>query len=267
MPISELIKLVYDKTGYSDMLKNSGVEGLERIANVGELISNAVIYEEGNPDATLSDFLEDVALVSDVDNYDENADAVVLMTIHSAKGLEFPVVFLPGFEDGIFPSLQSAINPEELEEERRLAYVAITRAKERLYCIHVRERMIFGKTQFNPRSRFIDEIPEEIIDFGYIAKPDPEKPANRQRKPAISREFYKTADLAAGVGKTDSVETFKVGDRVSHITFGEGEIISVKPMGADLLYEIMFDSVGMKKLMATYAKLKKAELIGQTGGE
>ena len=131
MPVSELIKLVYDRTGYSDMLKNSGIEGLERIANVGELISNAVAYEQDNSEASLAGFLEDVALISDVDNYDENADAVVLMTMHSAKGLEFPVVFLPGFEDGIFPSIQSASDPEELEEERRLAYVAITRAKER----------------------------------------------------------------------------------------------------------------------------------------
>ena len=257
MPVSELIKLVYDKTGYSEMLQNSGIEGLERIANVGELINNAVVYETDNPDASLSGFLEDVALVSDVDNYDETADAVVLMTIHSAKGLEFPVVFLPGFEDGIFPSIQSAMNPEDLEEERRLAYVAITRAKERLYCVHVRERMIFGKTQFNPRSRFIDEIPEELIDLGYMPKPENAPPTGRQRKPVISKEFFKSADLASDVGRASAIETFSVGDRVTHITFGNGEILSVKPMGADLLYEIMFETVGTKKLMATYAKLKR----------
>ncbi len=256
MPISELIKLLLEKTGYAEMLKNSGIEGLERIANVGELINNAVTYETDNEDASLRGFLEDVALVSDIDNYDETADAVVLMTIHSAKGLEFPVVFLPGFEDGIFPSIQSANNPEDLEEERRLAYVAITRAKEKLFCVHVRERMIFGKTQFNPRSRFIDEIPEELVDLGYMPKPE-EKPTQRSRKPVISKEFYKPADLAAGVGKNDSANVLAVGDRVKHITFGEGEILSVSPMGSDWMYEIAFDNVGTKKLMATYAKLRK----------
>jgi len=256
LPVSELIKQVYQKTGYSEMLQNSGIEGLERIANVGELISNAVAYETDNPDASLEGFLEDVALVSDVDNYDENADAVVLMTIHSAKGLEFPIVFLPGFEDGIFPSIQAAMEPEELEEERRLAYVAITRAKERLFCVHVRERLIFGKTQFNPRSRFIDEIPSELIDLGYIPKADPEQ-SGRSKKPVISQEFFKKADLASDVGRSETAEQFEPGDRVKHYNFGEGEILSAKQMGADIMYEIMFDNVGTKKLMATYAKLKR----------
>ena len=256
LTVSDLIRQVYERTGYAEMLKNSGIEGIDRIANIGELISNAVAYEQDNPDATLEGFLEDIALVSDIDNYDENADAVVLMTIHSAKGLEFPVVFIPGFEDGIFPSVQSSMDPEELEEERRLAYVAITRAKERLYCVHVRERMIFGKTQFNPRSRFIDEIPEELVDLGYIQKPEHDN-APRSKKPTISAEFFKKADLTADIGRTGTSEQLEVGDRIKHHTFGEGEIISVKPMGADYMYEIIFDSVGTKKLMATYAKLKK----------
>ncbi len=254
--VSELIKLVAVRTGYNDMLFGLGEEGMERIANIGELVNNAVAYETDNPDASLEGFLEDVALVSDVDNYDDAADAVVLMTIHSAKGLEFPIVFIPGFEDGIFPSIQSAMDPEELEEERRLAYVAITRAKERLYCVHVRERMIFGKTQFNPRSRFIDEIPEELVDLGFIPKADSEQ-TPKSKKPVISREFFKKADLASEVGRTETSEQFEVGDRVKHYNFGEGEIISVKPMGADVMYEIIFDAVGTKKLMATYAKLKK----------
>ena len=254
--ISELIKLVAVRTGYNDMLFGLGEEGMERIANIGELVNNAVAYETDNPDASLEGFLEDVALVSDVDNYDDTADAVVLMTIHSAKGLEFPVVFIPGFEDGIFPSMQSAMDPEELEEERRLAYVAITRAKERLYCVHVRERMIFGKTQFNPRSRFIDEIPEELVDLGFIPKTDSEQ-TTKSKKQAISKEFFKKADLASEIGRTETSEHFEVGDRVKHYNFGEGEIISVKPMGADVMYEIIFDTVGTKKLMATYAKLKK----------
>ena len=253
-PTSELIKIVLDKTGYAEMLKNSGIDGLERIANIGELISNAVEYEENNPEPNLSGFLEDVALVSDVDNYDETADAVVMMTIHSAKGLEFPVVFLPGFEDGIFPSIQAANNPDDLEEERRLAYVAITRAKEKLFCVHVRERLIFGKTQFNPRSRFLDEIPEEIVDLGYMPRPEQ---APRSRKPTISKELTTPASIASDVGKTKNEDVFAVGDKVRHITFGDGEIISVKPMGSDWMYEIIFDKVGTKKLMATYAKLKR----------
>ncbi len=256
LSVSELIRLVYERTGYEEMLKLSGIEGAERIANIGELISNAVSYESETPEPSLEGFLEDVALVSDIDNYDEDADAVVLMTIHSAKGLEFPVVFLPGFEDGIFPSIQSAMDPEELEEERRLAYVGITRAKERLYCVHVRERLIFGKTQFNPRSRFIDEIPSELVDLGYIPKPDGE-PTMQKKKPVISQEFFKKAALASDIGRSESSEQFEVGDRVKHYNFGEGEIISVKPMGADVMYEIIFDTVGTKKLMATYAKLRK----------
>ncbi len=254
--VSELIRLVYERTGYEEMLRNSGIEGIERAANVGELISNAVTYENENPDASLEGFLEDVALVSDIDNYDETADAVVLMTIHSAKGLEFPVVFIPGFEDGIFPSIQSSMDPEELEEERRLAYVAITRAKERLYCVHVRERMIFGKTQFNPRSRFIDEIPSELVDLGYVQKYESDQ-SSKQKKPVISSEFYRKADIAADVGRARTSVEFSIGDRVSHYNFGEGEIISAKPMGTDIMYEIIFDNVGTKKLMATYAKLKK----------
>ncbi len=255
-PVSELIRKVYVRTGYEDMLKAMGIEGIDKIANIGELINNAVAYETDNPEATLEGFLEDVALVSDIDNYDSTADAVILMTIHSAKGLEFPVVFIPGFEDGIFPSMQSAMDPEELEEERRLAYVAITRAKEKLFCVHVRERMIFGKTQFNPRSRFIDEIPEELIDLGYVQKIESGQP-QKSKKPVISRELLKKADLASDVGKTNIIEQFEVGDHVYHHTFGKGEIISAKPMGADIMYEIIFDKVGTKKLMATYAKLQK----------
>lgn len=257
-PVSELIKRVIDVTGYAAMLKNAGLEGLERIANVGELINNAVNYENTAEEPSLNGFLEEVALISDIDNYDETADAVVLMTIHSAKGLEFPVVFLPGFEDGIFPSLQASNDPEELEEERRLAYVAITRAKERLYCIHVRERMIFGRTQFNPRSRFIDEIPKELIDPGYMPKPE-SGTFGKSRKPTISKEFFSSATIASDVGKTGAIESFSAGDAVVHPTFGRGMILSAKKMGGDILYEIVFDSVGTKKLMATYAKLKPAE--------
>lgn len=271
--LSVLFQKVLEMTGYMKMLEAAGITEIDRVQNVKELVSNAVAYEEANPEATLSGFLEEVALVSDVDNYDENADAVVLMTIHSAKGLEFPVVFLPGMEEGLFPSMQSAMNPEELEEERRLAYVAITRAKTRFYALHVRERLIYGKTNFNQRSRFLDEIPEEYVTVELpksIRRQAEEaeaaangdtvtSPGERKKKIVMSKEFFRESDLSAGVGRTQSYDRFAVGDVVSHFTFGRGVILSVREMGADILYEIAFDSVGTKKLMATYAKLRKCD--------
>ena len=271
--LSVLFEKVLELTGYMKMLEAAGITEIDRVQNVKELVSNAVEYEENNPDATLSGFLEEVALVSDIDNYDEEADAVVLMTIHSAKGLEFPVVFLPGMEEGLFPSMQSAMNPEELEEERRLAYVAITRAKTRLYALHARERLIYGKTNFNQKSRFLEEIPEEFATIeipksirrqaeeAEAAANGGERPANgeRRKKITMSKEFFRESDLSSGVGRTQSYDRFAAGDKVSHFTFGRGVILSVREMGADILYEIAFDTVGTKKLMATYAKLKKCD--------
>lgn len=171
-PLSVLIEKVIEKSGYRKMLKDGGEEEKDRLSNIEELVSNAVTYTENNEDATLSGFLEEVALVADVDNYDADADAIVLMTIHSAKGLEFPVVFLPGMEENIFPGAQSAFENSELEEERRLAYVAVTRAKEKLFMIHCRSRLQYGRTSFNAESRFIREIPEEICEFESMTQPD-----------------------------------------------------------------------------------------------
>ncbi len=273
-PLPELIRAVLDRTGYMKMLEDAGITEIDRVQNAKELVSNAAAYAEANPGATLSGFLEEVALVSDVDNYDETADAVVMMTIHSAKGLEFPIVFLPGMEEGLFPGLQSAMNAEELEEERRLAYVAITRAKTRLYALHTRERLIYGKTNYNQKSRFIDEIPEEYV-YNELPKSmrrqleeaaaataegeaDNAQPqTGRKKKPVMSKEFFRASDLSSSVGRTQSYDRFSAGDRVSHFTFGEGVVLSAKEMGADILYEIAFDSVGTKKLMATFAKLRK----------
>ena len=263
--LSVLFEQVLEQTGYMKMLEAAGITEIDRVQNVKELISNAVEYERNNPEATLSGFLEEVALVSDIDNYDADANAVVLMTIHSAKGLEFPVVFLPGMEEGLFPSMQSAMNPEELEEERRLAYVAITRAKTRLYALHARERLIYGKTNFNPKSRFLEEIPEEYAitelpkNMHRLAK-EAEASAvgvSDRKKITMSKEFYRESDLSSGVGRTQGYDRFTVGDSVSHFTFGRGVILSVREMGADILYEIAFDNAGTKKLMATYAKLKR----------
>lgn len=267
-PLSVLFRKTIELSGYRDMLVRGGAAEEDRLQNIEELVSNAVEYEQRTENATLESYLEEISLVSDIDNYDKEADAVVLMTIHSAKGLEFPVVFLPGMEEGVFPSSQSSLYPEELEEERRLAYVAITRAKERLYATHVRERLLYGKTQFNPRSRFIDEIPEEYLlqeqprhreePTEFTAPQEPAYPS-KKRKKTISDEFFRRSDLSAAVGKTRSYERFAVGQRVSHLTFGKGTVLSVREVGADLLYEIAFDTVGTKKLMATYAKLRSAD--------
>ena len=268
MSVSSLIETVVDMTGYAQMVSEIQDRGEreDRINNIGELISTAKQYEEQTDEPNLVEFLEDVALVSDVDKYDETADAVVLMTIHSAKGLEFPEVFLPGMEENIFPSFQTMINQEEIEEERRLAYVAITRAKKNLYITHVRDRMLNGRTSANQLSRFACEIPAEFVNREEDRRGDLDasimrqrmqkaKPVNyfvnetSKRSPALTQLKSEAASSAA--------PAFSVGDTVRHMTFGVGVIMSARPMGGDVLYEIAFEKVGTKKLMATYAKLKK----------
>ena len=226
----------------------------------------------------LESFLEEYALVADVDKYDTEADAVVLMTIHSAKGLEFPVVFLPGMEDGIFPGMQNIMgSADDMEEERRLAYVAITRAREQVIILHTRSRIWYGQTVANPLSRFVGEIPEECLlreDLTFegmakaaatpgakpVAQPTSyyERP-RRQKAPVHTDRLTigQTAPSAATAETRRSMDALEAGDRVTHATFGEGEILSIKPMGADKLIEVMFDTVGTKKLMGTFAKLKK----------
>lgn len=262
--IDVLTKEVLERSGYRQMLIDAGEEEAERLENLEEFISNIIEYQQNNEEPTLTGFLEETALVADVDRYDETADAVVLMTIHSAKGLEFPIVFLPGLEDGIFPGMQSILDPSELEEERRLAYVAITRAKERLFISHAKCRLLYGRTQYNPRSRFVDEIPQTLIDdateqgtvANQFASASKFYGASPKSKPSVLREEV-TINKQIFKKPSSKLPILSEGDRVSHMTFGEGEIISVKPMGADTLYEIIFDKVGTKKLMATYAKLKK----------
>ncbi len=257
-----LTEKTIDLSGYGNMLLMAGEAEKERLENVKQMISNAQEYVNNNPDGDLASYLEEVSLVADIDNYDKDADAVTIMTVHSAKGLEFPVVFLPGMEEGIFPGIQTSVFPEELEEERRLAYVAITRAKERLLLTHVRERLLFGQTQFNRLSRFIEEIPSEYItkELNETEKQalNNQKNAYRpKRQIAISKELLNKPKEPGRAEKTANSIQLSVGDRVSHITFGQGTLLSAKPMGADVLYEIAFDRVGTKKLMATYAKLKK----------
>ncbi len=271
IPINELINRTVEITGYKDMLSALGEEGVERLGNIEELSSSALEYISGFEDeseATLSGFLENVALVSDVDKYDETADAVVLMTIHSAKGLEFPVVFLPGMEENIFPGVQSQTDESELEEERRLAYVAITRAKKQLYISHVHQRLLFGRTQINPISRFAEEIPKELLN---VIQPQ-RKPADqtvvwnnsKRTKESAVLEFERhvsssVATVSTSKPKKNSFESFGIGTRVKHLKFGSGEILSATDMGGDIIYEIAFDDFGTKKLMASYAKLKREE--------
>lgn len=258
-PLSELFEQTISRSGYRAMLLDGGEEEADRLNNVQELVSTAIEFEKqrGN-EATLNAYLEDVALITDVDSLSSDGTAVTLMTIHSAKGLEFPVVFIPGFEEGIFPGNQSMISEDEIEEERRLAYVAITRAKDSLFCVHAKERLLYGKTTYNSVSRFVQEIPEECVDGSEeeaSVRTDGHNSV-RYRKQAVSKEFFSRPAVTAAPPRT--FDKFSAGDRVLHVVFGEGTVLSAKEIGTDILYEIAFDDRGTKKLMATYAKLKKA---------
>lgn len=266
---SEIVHEVIDRTGY--MLTLLGDENEERRKNVDELISSATFFEEKNEEgsATLSGFLEEIALVTDVDNYDKNANSVVMMTVHAAKGLEFPIVFLVGMEENLFPSPQSSNTEEDLEEERRLAYVAMTRAKQQLFITCCHHRMIYGKTNSNDISRFIREIPEDYLKIK-LYQPDAYRPRLEDQfgfKPSTvykvntfeKRPAPKPPQAGYKSPAASKPIVFSQGDRVSHGIFGLGTIISAKSYAADTLYEIEFDKGGRKKLMATYAKLKPAK--------
>ena len=255
--LSVLFEKTLERTGYRAMLLAGGEEEADRLNNVQELVSSAVDYEKEKGElATLRNYLEEVALISDIDDYDDENNSVTLMTIHSAKGLEFPIVFIPGLEEGIFPSTQTLDFESEIEEERRLAYVAITRAKEKLYCIHTRERLMYGRTQYNPPSRFIKELPEKCVNFEDLSLGISRETARpRQRTHSISKEFYTRP--AVSTKSAPSFNKFSIGERVSHPAFGEGTVLSVLDLAADVMYEVAFDNSGTKKLMATYAKLKK----------
>lgn len=268
--LEAFINIVLDRSGYRKMLEDGGEDEKERLDNIEEFISTAIEFEseikEGGetyddgftPEykstySILFGFLERNALVADVDKFDDDADAVVMMTIHSAKGLEFPVVFLPGMEDGIFPGMQNitSMNPDDMEEERRLAYVAITRAKREVYITHTRVRTLYNKTTYNPLSRFVEEIPKELILE--------DKPKNHAFMSGVKSFFSsRSNETEAAVPKKPTGNlNLSEGDRVKHGTFGEGEILSVTKMGSDVLYEVIFDNAGTKKLMGSFARLKK----------
>ena len=261
--LADLYELILEKTSYIEYLKTEYEDAQDRIDNIRELASNIIQYEEENfEDASLSGFLEEVSLMTDIDNYDDKADSVIMMTMHSAKGLEFPVVFLPGFEEGIFPGLQSIYNPDEIEEERRLAYVAITRAEEEVALLNAESRMLFGSTTRNKASRFLSEIPEELVERSRSRSW--QKPTPGTSLPTSAYEAREvTTNSARHFGPVSltkpkpSGEKLAVGDKVKHLTFGQGEIISATPMGNDTLLEIMFETVGSKKIMQNFARLKK----------
>ena len=264
--LGELYDELVERIDYLNFLKTDDPESAEdRAANVQELASNLRRFEEENPEGTLSDFLEEVSLITDIDNYDNNADSVVLMTVHSAKGLEFPVVFLPGMEENIFPGMASVYVPSEVEEERRLAYVAITRAKEELYIFHAESRMIFGMTNRNRVSRFVEEIPETLVEHtrsrDYSARPV-SMPSFGGAKPFGEAPKTKSVAEAGGFTPKPRVKpapagTYRVGDTVLHKTFGTGLIVSATPMANDTMLEVAFDKVGTKKLFANFARLTK----------
>lgn len=277
LPLSELLDEVLQQSGYLDALKAEGPEGSERVENVKELSSGIINYQQQSPNPSLSEYLEEVALVSDIDKYDETADTVILMTLHSSKGLEFNNVFLIGMEEGIFPGNQSIYaGKAELEEERRLAYVGVTRAKRQLTLTNTYVRMLFGLTQRNRLSRFVREIPPELCSLsGFNGYSEPSTtPGGFERRyqgggtaKAVSFSaaghpvqrstplaYRKTPPLPGA--KAPAATKYQKGMRVKHKVFGEGMILNCQPMGGDYLLEVAFDEKGTKKLMANYVKME-----------
>lgn len=261
--LAELYNLILEHTDYEKYLKTEKDNPDVRIENIEELSSNIIKFEEDYAEeASLSNFLEEISLQTDIDNYDAEADSSVMMTLHSAKGLEFPVVFIAGLEEGVFPSIATMMNPDELNEERRLAYVGITRAKEKLYITKAKSRMLMGHTSYNKVSRFVNEIPPELLNYtgekktfastngfsassshisiGAGSKFTPNKSFNTFTKPAIK-----------------SGTVYKKGDCVFHKVFGKGMIMKTEKMGNDTMLEVAFDKAGTKTLMANFSKMEK----------
>lgn len=293
LSVADLLQEVIETTGYVRELEAEGTDEAEaRIENIDELVSKAVDYAEGEEAPTLNGFLENVALVADIDSFDENSDYVVLMTLHSAKGLEFPNVYLAGLEDGLFPSYMSITSDNsqaEIEEERRLAYVGITRAKKNLTITSARVRMVRGQTQYGKVSRFVREIPPELLS-GKIYEPKTKEEPIEQSTFQKARKAFRTVpsyggsgygkEVGEGYGSTfrsskatkpvyTKVEnqrdfgsaggalSYQVGDRVRHIKFGDGEVMAIVSGGRDYEVTVDFDKVGTKKMFASFAKLKK----------
>ncbi len=271
IPLEELFDRLLEESGYQKYLELQGAEGKNRLENVYELKSNIVKYSEEVDHPTLAEFLEEIALYTDLDSWDESSDYVIMMTLHSAKGLEFDNVFIAGMEDGIFPGRQAVVFPSELEEERRLAYVGITRAKKKLFLTAAAQRLLFGQTIRNSISRFALEIPEEyreLADKTIITAAQLKESNNH----ALRRKMMMQSGRSLGIGmssggvataarhadKTKEQMRLSVGDRVKHKIFGEGTVLSAIPMANDTLVEIAFDQAGSKKIMQNFAKLERA---------
>lgn len=262
--IEELTGRILNDTGYMPALvMEDTTESKTRIENLGEFISVITEFEKNEETGnTLGEFLENISLVSDIDGYDENEDSAVLMTIHSAKGLEFPIVFLSGLEEGLFPGMRSMESDDDIEEERRLCYVAITRAKEQLYITKTISRTIHGKTMPTTASRFFKEIPVEYLEDKTTLQPKVAKVMQDlgvRNAAAPKKEVYMTKGFGSSVKSSGSTDysKFKAGDIVEHRTFGRGEILKATPCGNDCILEIQFESIGFKRLMAAFAKVKK----------
>lgn len=293
IPISELIKLTLNKTGYVKALENENtIEAESRIQNLEEFLTVAIEFEEQMAENTLAEFLESISLTSDIDNMEESEDTVTLMTLHSAKGLEFPVVFLVGMEEGIFPGYKSIGEIKELEEERRLFYVGITRAMQYLYLTCAKRRTIFGSTSYNQMSRFLKEIPKDLLDgyeeidnednnsfkdsnygweYGtnYAGKVKTYKFDNVERIPEVKEKVgafqFRTAESflnslnKKASGRQVDITKYKEGQRIYHKKFGEGTINKIEQEGEDYKLDIQFDKVGHKRLMAKFAELEIIE--------
>lgn len=267
--VKELIEDVLEQTEYRKELMSEGTEeALDRLANIDELLNKAASYAEHADNPSLGGFLEEVALVADIDNLEEDADHVVMMTLHSAKGLEFPVVFMVGMEDGMFPSYMSisSEDPADLEEERRLCYVGITRAKETLILTSARQRMVRGEIHYNRVSRFIEDIPKEVLAENETANVQPKEKKERPETKAHAayrqmRETFKTKAFAQPQveAKKEGGLSYNVGDRVRHIKFGVGSVTDIREGGRDYEVTVNFDRVGVKKMFASFAKLTKVE--------
>ena len=267
LSITELMEEILTETGYVEELKAEGEEEAEaRLQNIDEFLNKIAAYEESCEEElpTLSGFLEEVALVADIDSLDEESDYVVLMTLHSAKGLEFPYVYLAGMEDGIFPSYMTitADDPTELEEERRLCYVGITRAKKELTMTCARRRMIRGETQYNKMSRFLKEVPPQLLSTGKIVEKEelelPKQNSYVQAKQSFQAKPFMISKPVQQFGvKSGEGLSYGVGDRVRHMKFGEGTVTAITEGGRDYEVSVDFDSAGTKKMFASFAKLQK----------
>ena len=262
--IEDLTGRILNDTGYMPaLIMEDTTESKTRIENLGEFISVITEFEKNEETGnTLGEFLENISLVSDIDGYDENEDSAVLITIHSAKGLEFPIVFLSGLEEGLFPGMRSMESDDDIEEERRLCYVAITRAKEQLYITKTISRTIHGKTMPTTASRFFKEIPVEYLEDKTTLQPKVAKVMQDlgvRNASAPKKEVYMTKGFGSSVKSSGSTDysKFKAGDAVEHRTFGRGEILKATPCGNDCILEIQFESIGFKRLMAAFAKVKK----------